>query len=300
MAAALFAVFAPSLARAQEGTATLDQQDRDALSSTSLDTTSPADVSARESQQTAASQNQQGTTGANQQSPPSQPPGRNQAQSNRTNKEQQSIEHEEKTGTSKDRLFWLLPNFETIEEADKVPPLTVGQKFGTTARGLIDPSEFGLMTIVAGIEQASDSIPEYGQGFEGYGKRYITAYADNAVENFMANAILPSLLHQDPRYYQLGHGGFARRTFHAFSRLFITRTDSGTEQFNYSEVLGAGMAAAISDYGYHPASDQSIGNVAGVWGTQMGWDLTTYIIKEFWPDLRKKYERHHAAHIQQQ
>ncbi len=156
------------------------------------------------------------------------------------------------------------------------------------------------MTLVAGLEQASDNIPEYGQGFEGYGKRYITAYADNAVEDFMADAILPSLLRQDPRYYQLGHGGFARRMFHAFSRLFITRTDSGTEQFNYSEVLGAGIAAAISDYGYHPASDQSVGNVAGVWGTQMGWDLTTYMLKEFWPDLRKQYERHHAAHIQQQ
>jgi hypothetical protein len=218
-----------------------------------------------------------------------------QTQSGMTTKEQQNVEHEKETGTSKDRLFWALPNFMTIENADKVPPLTVRQKFETTARGLIDPSEFVLMTVVAGLGQASNSIPEYGQGFDGYAKRYVTAYADNAVENMMSSAVLPSLLHQDPRYYQLGHGGFARRTFHAFSRLFITRSDSGKDQFNCSEVFGAGMAAAISDYGYHPAGDQSIGNVANVWGTQMGWDFFTYMIKEFWPDLRRKGEKWHRT-----
>ena len=212
-----------------------------------------------------------------------------------TTKEQQNVEHEKETGTSKDRLFWALPNFMTIENADKVPPLTVHQKFETTARGLIDPSEFVLMTVVAGLGQASNSIPEYGQGFDGYAKRYVTAYADNAVENIMSSAVLPSLLHQDPRYYQLGHGGFARRTLHAFSRLFITRTDSGKDQFNYSEVFGAGMAAAISDYGYHPSGDQSPGNVANVWGTQMGWDLVTYMLKEFWPDLRRRGEKWHRT-----
>jgi hypothetical protein len=208
-----------------------------------------------------------------------------------TTKEKQNLEHEQETGTSKDRLFWVLPNFLTIESTDQVPPLTVRQKFETTVRGLIDPSEFVLQAVVAGFGQASNSIPEYGQGFNGYAKRYATAYADNAVENVMSGAVLPSLLRQDPRYYQLGHGGFTRRTLHAFSRLFITRSDSGKDQFNFSEVFGAGMAAVISDYGYHPSSDQSAGNVANVWGTQMGLDYMTYMVKEFWPDLRRRFER---------
>lgn len=82
--------------------------------------------------------------------------------------------------------------------------------------------------------------------------RYATAYADNAVENFMASAVLTSLLHQDPQFYQLGHGGFMRRTGHAVSRVLITRSDSGKTQFNYSEVFGAGIAASISTYTYHP------------------------------------------------
>jgi hypothetical protein len=237
----------------------------------------------------AATSGRQPTTGSSSQSGSTQNPN----QPGLTTKEKENIEHEKETGTSKDRVLWMMPNFLTIENADQVPPLTTEQKFATVGRGLIDPWEFGIMALGAGIEQASNSIPEYGQGFQGYAKRYVTAYADNAVENVMASAVLPSLLHQDPRYYQLGHGGFAKRTLHAFSRLFITRTDSGGEQFNASEVLGAGMAAAISDYGYHPQGDRSFGNVANVWGTQMGWDLSMYMLKEFWPDLRHFREHHH-------
>lgn len=88
---------------------------------------------------------------------------------------------------------------------------------------------------------------------QGYGKHYGTKYGDNLIENFMASALLPSLLHQDPRYYQLGHGGFWRRSGHAVSRVLITRSDSGQKQLNYSELVGA--AAAISTYSYHPGGE---------------------------------------------
>jgi hypothetical protein len=223
----------------------------------------------------------------------SKPPASNQSQQNSsqpglTEKEHQNVQHEKETGTSKDRIFWTMPNFLTMENGDKIPPLSAGQKFKVVGRSLIDPSEFVLIGFVAGLGQASDSNPTYGQGAQGYAKRYGTSYADNAVENLMASAVLPSLLHQDPRYYQLGHGSFVRRAGHALARVVITRTDSGKKQFNYSEVFGAGIAATISTYTYHPESERSFGNVAGVWSTQIGWDLATYMIKEFWPDLRKK------------
>lgn len=225
-----------------------------------------------------------------------QPPGAKQpqpgqAQEGSSSKERKNIQHEQETGTSKDRLFWTMPNFLTMEDADNIPPLTSGQKFKVVGRSLIDPSEFVLIGFVAGLGQASNSNPSYGQGAEGYGKRYATAYADNAIENFMASAVLPSLLHQDPRYYQLGHGGFLRRTGHAISRVVITRSDSGQSQFNYSEVFGAGMAAAISTYSYHPQSERGVGTVFSVWATQIGWDVGTYMLKEFWPDLRRKHHR---------
>jgi hypothetical protein len=225
------------------------------------------------------------------QAPAAKQPQPGQAQAGSSTKEQKNIQHEQETGTSQDRLFWTMPNFLTMENTENIPPLTSGDKFKVVGRSLIDPSEFVLIGFVAGLGQASNSNPSYGQGAQGYGKRYATAYADNAIENFMASAVLPSLLHQDPRYYQLGHGGFLRRTGHALSRVVMTRSDSGRSQFNYSEVFGAGMAAAISTYSYHPESERGVGTVISVWGTQIGWDVGTYMLKEFWPDLRRKHHR---------
>src|ERR1700722_11373452 len=148
----------------------------------------------------------------NSQAPPAATPAaQNPHQPGLTSKEQNNVEHEQKTGTSKDRLFWALPNFLTLENADQVPPLTSGQKFKVVGRSLIDPSEFVLVGVVAGLGQAANSDAAYGQGAQGYAKRYGASYADNAIENFMASAVLPSVLHQDPRYYQLGDGGFKKR-----------------------------------------------------------------------------------------
>jgi hypothetical protein len=199
-------------------------------------------------------------------------------------------------GTSNDRLFYVLPNFLTIEESEKLPPLTTKEKFAVTARGIYDPAEFGLTAIVALLGQASNSDPSYGQGLKGYAKRYATTYGDNVIENFMASAIFPTIFRQDPRYYQLGHGSAKARVWHAFSRAFITRSDSGDRhEFNISEVGGALAAAALSTYTYHPDSDRGFGAVISVWGTQVGWDVGTYILKEFWPDLRKKYSKHRGT-----
>jgi len=195
------------------------------------------------------------------------------------------------SGTSNDRILWTMPNFLTLENAGNIPALTPKEKFAVTARGVFDPFEFVLIGFVASINQASDSNPTYGGGMQGYAKRYGTAYADNAIENFMASAVFPSALHQDPRYYQLGEGGFLRRTKHALSRVLFTRSDSGQKQLNYSEIGGGMTAAAISTYSYHPESERGFGNVVSVWGSQMGWDAVTYMIKEFWPDLRKHKSR---------
>jgi hypothetical protein len=225
-----------------------------------------------------------------QQTAPQQPPAQQHGQQPTATPQQtpQQQTPGQQNGTSHDRLFWALPNFLTVENAENVPPLTPGQKFKLVARGVFDPMEFVLVAFVAGLGQASDSDSSYGQGAQGYAKRYGTAYGDNAIENFMAYAVFPSILHQDPRYYQLGHGGFKKRAGHALSRVIITRSDSGQTQFNYSEILGAGSAAAISTYTYHPQNERSFGNVATTWVTQMGWDAATYMVKEFWPDLRKK------------
>ena len=208
------------------------------------------------------------------------------------------VEVSPQSGTSNDRLFYALPNFLTLENAGQLPPLTTGQKFKVVARGTFDYVEFPWYAALAGISQAQNSEPGYGQGAAGYGKRYGAAFADGTIENFMVGAVFPSLLRQDPRFYQRGRGTFWHRTGYAISRILVTRTDSGHEQFNFSEFLGSALGAGISTYSYHPRADRTLPNTASVWGTQVGYDTLTIFVKEFWPDIRRKIshkQQHDAA-----
>jgi len=191
-------------------------------------------------------------------------------------------------GTSNDRLFYALPNFLTLENAGHVPPLTTKEKFAVVTRGSFDYVQVPWYGFLAGISQAQNSEPGYGQGAAGYGKRFGSAFADGTIENYMTGAILPSLLHQDPRYFEEGKGTFRHRLFYAMSRNIVTRGDSGKEQFNFSEVVGGAASAAISTYSYHPHADRTLSNTASVWGTQYGYDTLTLVVKEFWPDIRRK------------
>lgn len=209
-------------------------------------------------------------------------------------KDRKEKQQEQTTGTSNDRLFWTLPNFLTVQTKE-IPPLTTGQKFKVVARGTFDPIEYVYIGFLAGISQASDSEPGFGQGAQGYAKRFGSAFADNAIENFMTGAIFPSLLKQDPRFYELGHGSFGRRTEYAISRIFITRSDSGRAQFNFSEICGSAISAGISTYSYHPREDRNLGNAFSVWGTQVGWDTVTIVVKEFWPDIHRKLSKKKTA-----
>jgi hypothetical protein len=198
---------------------------------------------------------------------------------------------EQTKGTSNDRLFYALPNFLTLENTGKVPPLTTAEKFKVVTRGSFDYIQVPWYAFLAGIGQAQNSEPGYGQGAQGYAKRFGASFADGTIENYMTGAILPSLLRQDPRFFQSSQGGFWRRTGYAVSRTFVTRTDSGHQQFNFSEVFGSAASAAISTYSYHPSGDRTLSNTASVWGTQVGYDTITIVVKEFWPDIRRKLSK---------
>ena len=180
-------------------------------------------------------------------------------------------------------------------ETKNVPPLTVGQKFKVVARGSFDPIEIPWYAFVSGIGQAQNSEPAYGQGAEAYGKRFATSFADGTIENFMTGAILPSILHQDPRFYEKGTGPFWHRTGYAVSRIFVTRSDSGKAQFNFSEIVGSAISAGISTYAYHPQDDRKVPNACSVWATQVGYDTITIVVKEFWPDIRRKLGKKKSA-----
>ena len=205
-------------------------------------------------------------------------------------------------GTSNDRLFYALPNFLSLENAGQVAPLTAKQKFSVVARSSFDYVQYPWYGFLAGISQAENSEPGFGQGSAGYGKRFASALADGTIENFMVGAVLPSLLHQDPRFFQSGEGSFTHRAGYAVSRIFVTRTDTGNSQFNYSEIIGSALSATISTNTYHPRStiittksgprffpsDRTLTNTASVWGSQLGYDAITIVVKEFWPDIHRK------------
>jgi hypothetical protein len=188
-----------------------------------------------------------------------------------------------------DRLFYALPNYLTVENASSLPPETIKQKFRMEALSTFDPVEYPFIGMVAAINQVNNSEAAFGQGFRGYAKRYATAFGDTMIGDFMTGAVFPSLLRQDPRYYQKGNGRFLHRVVYAGCRVFVTRSDSGRTQFDFSELLGNGVAAGIAN-AYHPAP-HTFGNTISIWWTSIGWDAAAYELKEFWPDLKRKLHK---------
>jgi len=189
-----------------------------------------------------------------------------------------------------DRLFFVMPNYLTVENQQQTDPLSTGTKFKLSAKTMSDPITVSFIGAIALIGQARNSDPSYGQGVSGYAKRYATMYADTGISTLMTASVLPTLLHQDPRYFQLGQGGIWHRTLYSVSRIFITRGDNGALQFNSSEIAGTGVAAGISNL-YHPQNQRTLGNTISVWGSDLMLNAVCNVAKEFWPDLRRKLHK---------
>src|SRR6266849_5696006 len=194
---------------------------------------------------------------------------------------------EKDTGTVNDRIFEVLPNYGTVENAKELPPMTAGQKFRLATAGVFDWGSYPFNGILAGIAQAKNDPKEWGQGWGAYGKRFGASFTDNSIGTYMTTAVFPSLLHEDPRYYQLGNGRFVHRAYHGINRLFVTRTDSGHDHFNYSESVGNAVAAGISNI-YHPAEDRTVSRNLTTFAFLIIYDGLSNELKEFWPDIRRK------------
>jgi hypothetical protein len=197
---------------------------------------------------------------------------------------------EKETGTVNDRIFEVLPNFGTVENAKDLPPITTGQKFRLATAGVFDYAAYPFNGALAGIAQAKNDPKEWGQGWGAYAKRYSASFADNSIGTYMTTAIFPSILHEDPRYYQLQKGSFSHRAFYSASRLFVIRTDSGHTRFNYSESIGNATAAAISN-AYHVEGDRTAARNASTFAFLILYDGVSNELKEFWPDIRRKVFR---------
>jgi hypothetical protein len=189
-----------------------------------------------------------------------------------------------------DRLFYVMANYTTVENQDRFGTLSAKTKFKLSAKTMSDPITVSFIGMMALLGQARNSDPTYGQGLQGYAKRYGTFYADTGIGTLMTTSVFPTLLHQDPRYFQRGTGSTWHRTLYSVSRIFITRADSGEVQFNYSEIVGNAVAAGISNT-YHPPNQRTLGNTLSIWGTDMMLNTVCNVAKEFWPDIRRKIHK---------
>ena len=182
------------------------------------------------------------------------------------------------------RILGIVPNFRAVSADTQLPPQTAKEKFKSTAQQSFDYSSIFFSAILAGVNQANNSSPEFHQGAAGYGRYFWHSYADQTDENFWVQAIVPAVTHEDSRYYTLGHGGIPKRALYAFDRTLITRSDRGGETFNFSEIVGAGAASGIST-AYYPRQEKDWTKTGQRWLQNVIIDGGTYMFQEFWPDI---------------
>jgi hypothetical protein len=185
----------------------------------------------------------------------------------------------------------VLPNYRTANETAVYTPISAKQKFVIGLKDSFDYPLFLLAGAFAGEGQLTNQNPSFGQGMAGFGRRLGTGYADQAIGNMMTEAIFPSLLREDPRYFRRGQGSKLGRTWYALTRVMVTHTDSGGTRFNFSEWVGNATATAISN-AYYPDS-RSVGPNIAKLCEMVGTDAISQVLKEFWPDVKRRFFQHH-------
>jgi hypothetical protein len=223
-----------------------------------------------QSQATAQSQStpQAQTQGQDQSTPQAQPQG--------------SAPSEKLPQTS--RIMNIIPNFRAVSTDEKLPPMSVKDKFIGATEDSFDYSAIFIPLMLAGYSDATRATPEFGHGAPAYARYFWHTAVDQTSENYWVEFIVPAITHEDTRYYTLGRGGFMKRMGYSLSRAVVTRNDKGNDEFNFSEVVGAGAASGVSSL-YYPSKERSLGNVGTEWGLDVAIDSMSFVVKEFWPDV---------------
>jgi hypothetical protein len=200
----------------------------------------------------------------------------------RTDMAEAEIKDEEKQ-----RVFGIVPNFYVTYDP-AAAPLNRKQKFELAWKATVDPVSFGITGVIAGVQQATNSFSGYGQGAQGYGKRYGASYADLVTSTYIGSAILPSLLKQDPRYFYKGTGSVKSRILYAIANAVICKGDNGRWEPNYSGILGSLASGGISNL-YYPAANRNDGTLTventliGIGSTAATNILQEFVIRRFTP-----------------
>jgi carboxypeptidase family protein len=197
-------------------------------------------------------------------------------------------------GEEKQRVLGIIPNFYVSYVSDPVS-LTSKQKYQLAWKTLADPVTFAATGLIAGIQQSNNTFPGYGQGSHGYAKRYAAGYGNALLGTIIGNAILPSILKQDPRYFYKGTGTTSSRAFYAIANSVLCKGDNGHWQPNYSAILGSMAAGGISNL-YYPAADREGAiltieeTLIGTGGTAIGNLFQEFLVRKLTPHLPKSEE----------
>jgi hypothetical protein len=167
--------------------------------------------------------------------------------------------------------------------------LTVKGKFLLFVKTSVAPATFLTAGFDAGISQAQNDDPSYGQGAAGYGKRFGASLAGQASGEFFKEFLYPTIFSEDPRYYRLGEGSFHKRFFHAVGHTVLAYREDGTTMFNFSEWLGTASAILLANT-YHPDNRRGFGPAAERFGYSVGSDAGFDVLREFWPEVVRKFK----------
>ncbi len=206
-----------------------------------------------------------------------------------TEKSQREKAEEQLKEQEHQRVAGVMATFNTTSNRNALP-LSPGQKFRLFFRSEVDPWPFLLSGVVAGIGQANDSYPEWGQGMQGYAKRFGASYSDAFIGNFFGNAVLPVLLREDPRYFQKGTGSKTSRFLWAASSTVWCKRDRGGWGPNYANVGGNLIGAAIARV-YYPSSERDVASTISDGLTVSAEGVVGAEVIEFWPDLARYFKR---------
>jgi len=189
------------------------------------------------------------------------------------------------------RIFGVLPNNRTTENSIPFQRLTAGQKMMIAVKDSFDYPVYPTAGLFAVLYQLEDQNPSFGQGMEGYAKRFGTAYGDQMIGNMMTEGLWPAFLHQDPRYFRKAEGTKKSRLVYAVEQIVVCKNDRGGRVFNFAEWGGNAAATAVSN-AYYPDTRDWNDNLQK-WLIAVATDTFSNVLKEFWPDVKHYWKHRH-------
>jgi hypothetical protein len=190
------------------------------------------------------------------------------------------------------RILGIMPNYRAVSAGSIPPPPTPRQAFKIATLNSFDRSSYIFVGITSLLAEGTNAHPQLGKGPGGFWGYYWRGFLDKTDGNYLVIYALPTVLHEDERYFAMGQGGIVKRGVYAASRVIITPNYQGHNTFNASEIFGRGISQAIS-ISYYPSADRTFEDIAEKYGYAIGRDALTNTFREFWPDIAAHLHHHH-------